>query len=275
MPELPEAENIARALEKAICGRVIRNVEVFSPKLRTSLLPLGDAALPGLSFTGVRRRGRYVLADLSDGRALLFHFGMSGVVRVESGTVPKRKHEHVFIHLDDGRILRFEDPRRFGLLECVTLGDDGLPQCLEQLGAEPLEDKFNASWLHDAAQRHHKPVKLLLMDNAVVTGIGNIYANEALFAAGVNPLTPGCDLDLDQCRRIADCVKAILKRAIAAGGSTISDFRNVDGSQGRFARELQIYGKKDQPCPICGTPIQCVTLDGRSTFYCPKCQERR
>ena len=273
MPELPEAENIARALRQALCGRTICGVEVFSPRLRTSLLPLKEAHLSGRKIIAVRRRGRYVLLDLDDGRALLLHFGMSGVVRVESpDEVSRRKHEHIFVELDDGKAIRFEDPRRFGMFECVSLNADGMPQCLETLGVEPLTEQFSGKYLYHAAQKHKMPTKLLLMDNAVVTGIGNIYANESLFAAGVAPQRPANELTLAECGRIVREAKAILLRAIAAGGSTISDFLNVDGSEGKFAQELQIYGKKGEACPKCGTAIECVTLGGRSSFYCPHCQ---
>ncbi len=274
MPELPETENIARALKQAVCGRTICGVEVYSPRLRTSLLPLKDAKLVGHKIIDVLRRGRYVLAKLDDNRALMLHFGMSGVIRVEApDEPPRRKHEHVFVFLDDGRAMRFEDPRRFGLFECVALNADGLPQCLESLGVEPLTPQFDAQYLHDAAHKHQMPVKLLLMDNTIVTGIGNIYANETLFAAGIAPQRSANTLTLDECAHVVREAKAILLRAIAAGGSTISDFRNVDGSEGKFARELLIYGKKSAPCPKCGAQIECITLGGRSSFYCPHCQQ--
>ena len=274
MPELPEAENICRALDRALRGRAITGVEVFTPAMRTSLLPLKSAGLEGLKILGTRRRGRYVVADLSDGRALLMHFGMSGVVRVEGAEIPRRKHEHVFLHLDDGRIFRFECTRRFSLLEVVSEMDaDNWPAALSSLGAEPLSAGFDGEYLYSASRRRHVAVKQLLMDNAVVTGIGNIYANEALFAAKVSPLRPAAQLTLPECRRLADAAKKILLRAIDAGGTTISDFLNVDGSEGKFVRELKIYGRAGQPCPACGCTVACVRQGGRSSFYCPKCQK--
>ena len=274
MPELPEAENICRSLDRALRGRTITGVEVFTPAMRTSLLPLKRAGLEGLTIRGTRRRGRYVVADLSDGRALLMHFGMSGVVRVEDASIPRRKHEHVFLHLDDGRIFRFECTRRFSLLEVVTIPKKGTwPEELAALGAEPLSDEFTGEYLHSASRRRKTAVKLLLMDNAVVTGIGNIYANETLFAARVSPERPSPELTLPECRRIVDAAKAILARAIEAGGTTISDFLNVDGSEGKFVQELRIYGKAGLPCPVCGCEVRCVRQGGRSSFYCPKCQK--
>ena len=274
MPELPEAENICRALDRALRGRTITRVEVFTPAMRTSLLPLKSAGLEGVKILGTRRRGRYVVADLDDGRALLMHFGMSGVVRVEGAEVPRRKHEHVFLHLDDGRIFRFECTRRFSLLELVDEFDaDFWPTALADLGVEPLSKEFDGDYLYSASRRRKVAVKLLLMDNSVVTGIGNIYANETLFAAKVSPLRPAPELTRPECRRLADAAKKILLRAIDAGGTTISDFLNVDGSEGKFVRELKIYGRAGRPCPVCGCIVECVRQGGRSLFYCPKCQK--
>ena len=274
MPELPEAENIRRALDRALRGRSITRVEVFTPAMRTSLLPLETAGLEGLEILGARRRGRYVVADLSDGRALLMHFGMSGVVRVEGAEVPRRKHEHVFLHLDDGKIFRFECTRRFSLLEVTEkLKKGAFPAALSKLGAEPLSEDFSGEYLYAASRRRKVAVKLLLMDNAVVTGIGNIYANETLFAARVSPLRPAPELKRAECAKLVAEAKAILKRAIAAGGTTISDFLNVDGSEGKFVRELNIYDRAGELCPRCGETVLCVRQGGRSSFYCPKCQK--
>ena len=273
MPELPEAETIGRALENALKGKTITQVEVFAPAMRTSLLPLKDADLPGKKFTGVRRRGRYLLADLSDGKVLLMHFGMSGVVRVESADVPRRKHEHVFIHLDDGNAFRFECTRRFSLLEIHTPGNDGIPGSLAALGMEPLSDEFTGKSFFEAVKNRTTPVKNLLMDNGIVTGIGNIYAAETLFASGIDPRRQGNKLTLKECEKITNNAKAILRRAIEAGGTTISDFRHVDGSEGKFALQLQIYGRENEPCPVCGSVIECVKLGGRSSCFCRRCQK--
>ena len=273
MPELPEAENICLALNRALAGRKITGVEVFTPMMRTSLLPLKTARLEGLTITGTRRRGRYVVADLSDGRALLMHFGMSGVVRVEGPEIPKRKHEHVFIRIDNGKIFRFECTRRFSLLEVVTKpSPEGFPEALSELGVEPLSDEFDGDYLYAASRKRKVAVKLFLMDNAVVTGIGNIYANETLFASGISQLRPCAELTRSECAKLAENAKRILARAIKAGGTTISDFLNVDGTEGKFAQELNIYGRAGMECPRCGATVECVRQGGRSSFYCPKCQ---
>jgi len=273
MPELPEAENICRALDRAVCGRKITGVEVFAPAMRTPLAPLLEAGLPGRSIVRVRRRGRYVVMVLDDGRGILLHFGMSGVVRVEGAEIPRRKHEHVFIHLDDSRIFRFECTRRFSLCEVHSLGDDGLPAVLAKLGVEPLEDAFNGTYFYESCRSKSSPVKTLLMDNSIVVGIGNIYAAETLHAAGIDPRRRGCDLKKKECDSIAAAAKSILCRAVAAGGTTVSDFLNVDGSEGKFVRELLVYGKNGEICARCGGIVTVCRQGGRSSFFCPGCQK--
>ena len=273
MPELPEAETVRRALDEALRGRSITGVEVFTPSMRTPLTPLLSAELPGKSFTGVRRRGRYLLADLSDGRVLLMHFGMSGAVRVEDASVPRRKHEHVFLRLSDGKIFRFACTRRFSLLEVHDAGPDGIPAALEKLGMEPLSGDFTGEAFFSACRGRNGAVKNLLMDNAVVTGIGNIYASETLFAAGVDPRRPGASLSPDECSRIVAEAKKILRKSIECGGTTVADFRRVDGSPGDFSRHLRVYGRAGEACPRCGAPVSRVRLGGRSSFFCMRCQK--
>ena len=273
MPELPEAENIGRALKANLVNQKIVKVEVFTPKMRTSLLPLLEANLTGLTICNVRRRARYLVVDLSDKRALLMHFGMSGVVRIEDSSIPKRKHEHVFIHLSNGKIFRFECTRRFSLLECVTLGEDNWPSALANLGVEPLEEDFTPQYLYQKSRKVKGAVKNFIMDNYVVTGIGNIYATEILFACKVHPARPALSLTQKECENIVKTAKEVLTRAIQLGGTTISDFQNVDGSEGKFVQELQIYGKKGQKCVNCNSIIEAITIGGRTSSYCPTCQK--
>lgn len=274
MPELPEAETIGRALKRVIVGRKIVEVRVFSPAMREPLTPLLDAELPGRRFVDVRRRARYVIAELDDGRALLMHFGMSGVVRVEPLEVPKRKHEHLFLVLDDGRAFRFECTRRFSVCKLCRLPEPGgWPRELDGIGVEPLTAEFDEEYLFRLSRNRRGAVKCFLMDNAVVAGIGNIYAAETLFAAGVDPRRQADSLTRSECGRIVREAKRILARAIELGGSSISDFLNVDGSEGKFAQELQIYGRNGQPCLTCGRTVECVRLGGRSSCYCPHCQK--
>lgn len=271
MPELPEAETIARALDRAITRRKITKVEIFAPKLRTPLKPLCEANIVGCSFAGCRRRARYAVADLNDGRTLVFHFGMSGTVRVEDKGAARKKHDHVELTLDDGRVLRFNDPRRFGSVEVQHLGVDGWPESLSAIGVEPLSDDFTGEVLFKASRGRKKAVKELLMDNAVVTGIGNIYAAETLFACAIRPDKPSSRLTKAQCNAIAAEAKRILKLAIECGGTTVHDFKSVDGSEGKFVQKLKIYGQST--CPKCGSKISKVILGGRTSWFCGKCQK--
>lgn len=264
MPELPEVETVRRALAAVLPGRVIRQVEVFSPAMRTPLLPLLDAGLEGLKFTEVLRRGRYLRLMLSDGRGLLAHLGMSGVIRVEGPDVPKRKHEHVFLHLDSDRIFRFECPRRFSVFE---VGD------FPELGPEPLSDEFDAAYFYRASRGRRGALKPFLMDNQVVTGVGNIYATEALWRAGLSPMRRPETLSRARCAELVDAVKSVLTEAIEAGGTTVHDYRHVDGSEGRFAVRLRMYGCEGSKCPRCGAVIRKKIIGGRGSCWCPKCQK--
>ena len=272
MPELPEAETVKRALAPALEGRTITKVELFLPALRSPLKPLRQA-LPDRKILKVFRRARYILAALDDDRFLVIHLGMTGVIRIEDGSVPRRKHEHVFLHLDNGLIFRFEDVRRFGELEVHPAGKNGLPAKFDPFGPEPLTDGFSPEYLYDRSRNVKGAVKNFIMDNAVVTGIGNIYATETLFAAKIDPRKPAGTLTRPQCRRITEQAKRILSRAIAAGGTTIADFKHVDGSEGKFTVELLVYGKGGEPCPLCGSELQSIKIGGRTSVFCPRCQK--
>ncbi|MBR4674827.1 MAG: bifunctional DNA-formamidopyrimidine glycosylase/DNA-(apurinic or apyrimidinic site) lyase [Victivallales bacterium] len=272
MPELPEVETICRALAPALTGRTITRVELFSPKLRSSLTPLPEM-LTGRRILAITRRARYIIAPLDNALALVMHFGMTGVARIESPDVPRRTHEHVFLHLDDGFVFRFEDIRRFGNLEVLPLAANGLPMFFQCFGPEPFSDQFTAQYLYKCSRNLKCPVKTFLMDNAVVAGIGNIYATETLFAAGISPCRPAGTLSRRQCEKLVEQSRHILNAAIEQGGTTIADFKHVDGSEGKFAVCLQIYGKTGEACPHCGHPIQCIRLGGRSSAFCPKCQK--
>lgn len=274
MPELPEAENIGRALKKALVGRTIKKIEVFTPAMRTPLTPLLDAGLEGTKILDVRRRARYLTVPLSGERCFLMHFGMSGVVRVEGADIPRRKHEHLFIHLDDGNIFRFECTRRFSIFELHPLPcRRKFPAVLDKLGVEPLEDDFTPEYLWNKAQKVKGCIKNFIMDNNTVVGIGNIYATETLFLCGIDPRRSASTLTSDECKAIVKHAKILLKRAIEAGGTTISDFLNVDGSKGEFVNFLQIYGRAGKKCLKCGTVVENVKLGGRSSAYCPCCQK--
>ncbi len=274
MPELPEVETITNALKTSLLDRSFTKVEVFSPKMREPLTPLLDADIVNHRIVDVRRRGRYTLIELDNLGAILMHYGMSGVVRIETKEIPKRKHEHIFFHLDNEQILRFECTRRFSLVKYCKLIEQGSdPIELSSLGVEPLTDDFSAEYLFAKAQKSSGNVKNFIMNNEIVVGIGNIYVAESLFLAKVNPLRQPKSLTLSECREIVKYIKFILTKAIEAGGSTISDYRHVDGSEGKFARELQMYGRAGEKCTVCANIIQTCRTNGRSTFFCPNCQK--
>lgn len=272
MPELPEVETVCRALAPALTGRTIRHVELFSPAVRTPLAPL-EKALPGRCLLDVFRRARYIVIPLDNGSSLVLHLGMTGVVRIEPATVPRRKHEHVFLHLDNGMVFRFEDVRRFGSLEVHPAGKNGLPEIFDAFGPEPLSAEFTPEYLYACSRGLRGAVKTFLMDNTIVPGIGNIYAAETLFAARIDPRRPAGTLTKPQCRLIVEQAKRILLDAIAQGGTTIADFKHVDGTEGRFSVQLQVYGKAGAPCPVCGTKLASVKIGGRTSVFCPRCQK--
>ncbi|MEA4861991.1 MAG: bifunctional DNA-formamidopyrimidine glycosylase/DNA-(apurinic or apyrimidinic site) lyase [Victivallaceae bacterium] len=273
MPELPEVETVKRALDVRVAGLSIVKVEIFSPAMRTSLAPLAAAGLEGRRILGVRRRGRYMVMDLEGGKSLLMHLGMSGVLRVEPLSVPRRKHEHIFFHLSDGSALRFECTRRFSICEPCVCSCGCWPAALNKLGVEPLSDDFNADYLFNASRGHTGSIKNFLMDNAIVVGVGNIYAAETLFSSGISPLRRACDITRAEAEKLVDAVKGTLEAAIRAGGSSIRDYRHLDGSEGSFSLQLKAYGRAGEPCPVCGTAIAKITQSGRSSYYCPKCQK--
>lgn len=273
MPELPEVETVKNALRRCIVGRSFTKIEIFTEKMRTPLAPLLDPALLASPVIDVRRRARYLIIELANGRGLLVHLGMTGVIRVEPPR-ERRKHEHIVAAMDDGMTLRYECVRRFSIVEPVSLNHPGAePAELSGLGPEPLTDEFTAGHLHRELKKRKGPVKVAVMDNAVVVGVGNIYATEALYAAGIRPDRPACRVTAKECAALTAEIKQVLAEAIEAGGSSIRDYRHVDGSEGAFAQQLSVYGRSGAPCPVCGTPVEAKKLGGRTSSYCPQCQK--
>ncbi len=273
MPELPEVETVTNALRPHLLGRRILRVETFADRLRYPL-DLEWERVVGPPIVAVRRRGRYTLVQFEGRRVLLIHLGMTGSSRIVDADQPRRPHDHVFWHLDNGRTWRFHDPRKFGILAIHDLAPGSEdPACLASLGPEPLGEAFTGAYLHAVTRGRSGPIKPLLMDNARVTGIGNIYASEALYRAAILPRTRAGRLSLGRCNRLVEAVREVLAEAIEAGGTTINDFEAPDGSEGRFARRLDVYGREGEPCRRCGKgPIRRSVLSGRSTYYCPDCQ---
>jgi formamidopyrimidine-DNA glycosylase len=274
LPELPEVETTRRGIAPYLIGRRVLGVTLRRADLRWPIPAAISELLPGQRIKAVERRAKYLLLHTEVGSALL-HLGMSGVLRVLPPDAPVGKHDHVDIALEPtaaqaDRILRFTDPRRFGCLLWQAPGETH--PLLANLGPEPLTDAFDGDLLWHLSRSRTAAVKLFLMDNAVVVGVGNIYASEALFAAGIDPRRAAGSVSRVRYARLAAEVKRILAWAIERGGTTLRDFLNPDGAPGYFFRELNVYGRAGEPCHVCGTAIRQVVLGQRSTFWCPHCQ---
>lgn len=269
MPELPEVETTRNGIAPHLIGRRIDAVIVRQPRLRWPIPQALRDKLPGQRVDAVERRAKYLLVHTRAGSALL-HLGMSGSLRVLAGETTPGPHDHVDWRLDSGRILRYTDPRRFGSQLWQAPGTTH--ELLAGLGPEPLGDGFDGSYLWKMSRGRSAPAKAFLMDQKIVVGVGNIYAAEALFAAGIHPRRPAGSVSRDRYARLADEVKRILDHAITRGGTTLRDFLSPDGAPGYFEQELFVYGRAGDSCKVCGTTVRVVTLGQRSTFYCPRCQ---
>ncbi len=271
MPELPEVETTRRGIEPAVRGKRIRALTVYDPRLRWPVPAALSTALPGRAVRAIDRRSKYLLFRLDDGPSLLVHLGMTGSLRVHRRAPPRRPHDHVDIAFEDGTVLRYHDPRRFGAMLLVEGPDDAHP-LLRALGPEPFDAAFDAAYLHRATRRRSAAIKLALMDNGVVTGVGNIYASEALFRAGIRPGLAARRLSRQRLALLVDAVRETLADAIRAGGSTLRDYVDADGRDGHFQTQHAVYGREGEPCRRCGTAIRSARHGGRATFWCPRCQ---
>jgi formamidopyrimidine-DNA glycosylase len=270
MPELPEVETTRRGIEPHLRGRTIGAVTVRQPRLRWPVPADLAALLPGRRIERVARRAKYLLVPFADG-ALVLHLGMSGSLRLIAADEPAGVHDHVDIALDSGRALRLTDPRRFGAVLWLT-GDPFDHPLLAALGPEPLEAGFDGDYLFERSRGRSAPVKSFLMDGHVVVGVGNIYANEALFAAGIRPDRAAGRISRERYGRLAAEVKRILAHAIERGGTTLRDFVGGDGKPGYFQQELFAYGRGGEPCKVCRAPLVETRLGQRSTVHCRRCQ---
>jgi formamidopyrimidine-DNA glycosylase len=273
MPELPEVEVLRRSLEPHLVGDRIVRVEVRNPALRepveTARLRLSAA---GHDVLALRRRSKYLLIDLSGERTVAVHLGMSGRLTLVGGREPLEPHEHVAFHLRSGRRLRLRDPRRFGLVLALETAKLEADSHFAHLGVEPLEGGFSGETLARAAAGKRGPVKAFLMDARVVVGVGNIYASETLFRAGVHPARSVSRISAARWDRIADSTVAVLRQAITQGGTTLNDFADGEGRSGYFQVSLAAYDREGEPCLVCGSAVRRIVQAGRSTYYCPRCQ---
>ena len=270
MPELPEVETTRRGIASVVTGQAITTVTVRDRRLRWPIPAGFENAVAGRRILGVERRAKYLLLR-TDGGTLLIHLGMSGSLRAVDGGPPARLHDHVELGLANGMLLRFNDPRRFGSFHYVT-GDVSRHPLLATLGPEPLADDFTAELLFRRSRRRKVAVKQFIMDAHVVVGVGNIYASEALFRAGIRPGRAAGRLTLADCGRLVQAIRNVLAAAIESGGTTLRDYVNAAGLPGYFRQRLFVYERRDQPCRRCSTAIRARVQGGRATYWCPKCQ---
>jgi formamidopyrimidine-DNA glycosylase len=278
MPELPEVETVRRGLLPVMEGAVITRADVNRPDLRWPLPDRMADRLTGATVTALRRRSKYLLADLSTGETLLWHLGMSGRVLV-SGGVPgalhhghpaPEKHDHVVLHMGSGARVTFNDARRFGAMDLFPGG--GTHPLLAALGPEPLGNAFSEDHLAARLDGKLTPVKAALLDQTVVAGLGNIYVSEALFRARISPRRLAGNLGARRIARLVPAIRETLAEAIAAGGSSLRDHRQTSGELGYFQHSFRVYGREGAPCPDCAAPVQRIVQSGRSSFFCPVCQ---
>jgi formamidopyrimidine-DNA glycosylase len=272
MPELPEVETVVRDLRPLLVGRTITALRVGAKKLRKPWSKAWTREVVGATATGIRRRGKWILADLDTGAVLLVHLGMTGQLTVTNGE-PEPDHLHFAFALGNGSELRYRDARRFGSVQWIA--SDALVQLSfgEKLGHEPFD--IPAESFADALRGSNRNLKALLLDQSILAGVGNIYADESLFRAKLNPQTPGSALTRAECDRLRLAVEAVIAKAIDGRGSTIRDYVGGSGLRGGFQHEFAVYGRMGEPCLKCKTSIEVIRVAGRSSHFCPKCQKQK
>ena len=273
MPELPEVESVRRQLEPVLVGRCFERVQIDDPRLVRPYEPAEVAAeLDGERVTAVGRRGKYLIVRFASGRVLLIHLRMTGSLRSAPGeSLPDDLHRRAVVTLDDGTDVAYRDVRRFGTWLLLEPGE-AEPYLAARVGDEPLDTLFTAARLGERLEGRRTSLKAALLDQRTVAGLGNIYVDEALWRARLNPLRPAAELDRNELRRLHRAIRAALEHGLARQGSTLRDYRLPDGSGGSMQDEFRVYGRRDEPCDRCGTPIARTQVAGRTTWFCPTCQ---
>jgi formamidopyrimidine-DNA glycosylase len=276
MPELPEVEITRRGLAEHLTGLTITDVVIRNAKLRWPIPRNLPRLLRGRTIASLKRRAKYLLMDCGSG-TLILHLGMSGSLRILPAGTPPAKHDHFDLVLSNGTLMRLRDPRRFGAV-LWHIGDPATHPLLAKLGPEPLDDgppanNFDARYLHQATRGRSVSIKQCIMDNHIVVGVGNIYANEALFRAGIKPQLAAGKLSQSRCAKLVAEIRATLAEAINLGGSSLRDFVNTSGQPGYFQQTYWVYGRAGEPCRRCGSPIKQISQGQRSSFYCGSCQK--
>lgn len=281
MPELPEVETVRRGLAPVMEGAVIVQAAVNRPDLRWPFPDNMAERLTGQRVTALRRRSKYILADLSSGETLIIHLGMSGRMLISGAIIGQfdqthpapAKHDHVVLDMDNGSRVTFNDARRFGAMDLTATQDTEQHWLIKDIGPEPLGNTFSEISLKARLKNRKSPIKTALLDQKNVAGLGNIYVCEVLHRAGINPTALSGQLSGPQIGSLVPIIRQVLTEAIEAGGSSLRDYRQTDGELGYFQHRFQVYDREGQPCTTCATPITRIVQSGRSSFYCPACQK--
>jgi formamidopyrimidine-DNA glycosylase len=270
MPELPEVETIKRGITPYLEGKRVKKLDIRERRLRWQIVEGIETHIVGSVIKTITRRAKYLLFQLDHGN-MIVHLGMSGSLRILPIATPPQLHDHIDLIVETGVCLRLRDPRR---LSCWLWHPEmaNTHKLLKNLGPEPLESGFDSKYLFSVAAKRRIAIKLLIMNSNIVSGVGNIYASESLFLAGIHPQVSCKDLTLSHCEQLVKAIKTVLIQAIAQGGTTLRDFSQADGKPGYFANKLQVYGRANQPCVRCQHPIQMLQLGQRMSFFCPQCQ---
>lgn len=272
MPELPEVEITCRGIRPHITGKTIEKVVVRQRQLRWPIPDNIDEALSNLVITEVKRRAKYLLLVTNKESTVILHLGMSGSLRLVDAKQQPKKHDHVDLIFTDGTILRFNDTRRFGAI-LYTSEPISQHKLISQLGPEPLSDQFTGNHLYQLSKNKKSSIKAFIMDGHNVVGVGNIYASESLFMAGIMPTRQAGRVSLKRYQKLAQCIRVVLEQSINQGGTTLRDFVNEQGNPGYFQQSLSVYGRAEQNCVHCSSPIQQIKIAQRASYYCSQCQK--
>ena len=274
MPELPEVETVCRGLTQHLPGRRVLAVKVRRRDLRIAVPKDFERGFTGATLARISRRAKYILFHFDNNNVLLAHLGMSGSFTVVPATgYQPRIHDHVLLHLGNGNAVVYHDPRRFGMMDVLRKTKEKTHKLLKDMGPEPLLKEFSVDYLKKALEGRNAPIKPVLMDQKIVVGVGNIYASESLFLAGIHPTTPACDV-AGQSASIISSIQKTLRNAITSGGSTLRNYVGADGASGYFQHHFNVYNRQYLPCFACGEAIVHVVQAGRATYFCPQCQKQ-
>lgn len=274
MPEIAEVETVRNTLKKRILHKKIKKVEVYYEPMIESDIDAFKKNLVGASFIDIKRRGKWLIFE-TEKYYLLSHLRMEGKYFIKDKQEIKDKHEHVIFTFIDDTTLRYADTRKFGRMNLILKTEIDNTECIKKQGLEPGDKKLTADYLLKKFAKKQLPIKTVLLDQTIISGLGNIYANEVLFAAGINPLTKACNLTKEDCERIVKSAEEIIKEAINMGGTTIRSYTSSLGVTGKFQQNLKVHKREKEKCLVCGTAIENIKVGGRSTYFCPNCQKEK